>query len=604
MFIEFLPGEKYAAKNAHISENLDFFEDAGYILKDDDLILDIDNLDHEQITDLIRTFNIQTQIVWTERGAHFYYKKPDGFRGARSVCALGFELEYKHIKNTKTITVKRAGVVREVQNSGIREALPEFFVPRRKVVSLLGLDEGEGRNQAIFKHRGHIAGVKNWEKILEFINQVILANPLPENEMHALTREMDMEPAQDAEGIIADLIMFEKKVVKYSGALYYYENGEYITDPDKFIRMVYNYCPGKKTAYVKEVIDQINARTKLIPDDKTFDIKLKNGILRDGQFIEVNYTDFTPYNIPIEYDPEIKPIQEVDDYLNHLTNSDEDYKKHVLEMLGHCLIVDKEVKRMLGKFFILVGSGGNGKGTLLSIIRAILNIKNCSALSIKKITDERYFNILSGKLANLGDDIHDEPINNEQMKILKNISTCDFVEMRKLYKDATSIEMTPTLIYTSNHVLKSFEKGDSYKRRVVWMPMFTKVEKKDKRFISKITSKQALKYWLKLVVDGYFRLYQNEAFTKCEALEKYNQRYHEDNDTTLEFVLDLVPEDIIGKRAPEVYGLYTNWAEENGLNVLSSRALKATIRKIHLLEIKAKKINKKTAKVYNPIPPE
>ncbi|WP_254259886.1 hypothetical protein [Listeria fleischmannii] len=126
---------------------------------------------------------------------------------------------------------------------------------------------------------------------------------------------------------------------------------------------------------MKEVIDQMNARTRLIPDEKTFDIKLNNGILRDGQFIEVNYTDFTPYNIPIEYDPYTEPVKEVDDYMNHLTNSDDDYKNHILEMLGHCLIVDKEVKRMLGKFFILVGSGGNGKGTLLSIIRAILNIK-------------------------------------------------------------------------------------------------------------------------------------------------------------------------------------------------------------------------------------
>lgn len=601
MYVEFVNGEKHAKKDADVSESLEYFNDAGYLLTDSDLIIDIDCLNRDQINELIRFFRIETQIVWTERGAHFYFKKPDGFRAAKSICGLGFEVEYKHIKNTKDITVKRNGKLREVVNQGIREELPNFFKPLRKASELLGLDEGDGRNQALFKHRGYITSLNNWSKMLIFINQTIFATPLPEEEMETLTRDIEIKAIKDGEAAIADLIMKEKRIVKYSGSLYYFDGKEYINDEDKMTRMVFSYCEGQKTNYVREVIEQMNLRSKLIPDDYTFDIKLKNGILRDGKFIEVDYTDFTPYSIPIKYDPDTKPVEEVEQYLNHLTNSDEDYKKFVLEMMGHCLIVDKEVKRMMGKFFILIGSGGNGKGTLLSIIRSILNQKNCSGLSIKNMTDERYFNVLQGKLTNLGDDIQDEPINNEQMKILKNISTCDFVEMRKLYKNANSVELTPTLIFASNHVLKSFEKGESYKRRVVWMPMFTKVKKKDKRFISNITTPEALQYWIKLVVEAYFRLYENEKFTEAQIVEDYNRRYHEENDTTLEFVFDLSKEDIIGKRAPEVYEEYEKWAEENGLNVLSARALKSTIQDVHQLEIKPKKINGKTAKIYQTV---
>nr|WP_257644392.1 phage/plasmid primase, P4 family [Listeria monocytogenes] len=339
-------------------------------------------------------------------------------------------------------------------------------------------------------------------------------------------------------------------------------------------------------------------RAKLIPDDDVFDIKLKNGILRDGKFIEIDYTDFTPYSINAKYDPDTEAVQIVDDYLNHLTDSDEDYKKFVLEMMGYCFVVDKEIKRMIGRFFILVGGGGNGKGTLLSIIRSILNQKNCTGLSIKNMTDERYFNVLQGRLANLGDDIQDEPINNEQMKVLKNISTCDFVEMRKLYGNAKSVEMTPTLIFTSNHIIKSFEKGDSYKRRVTWMPMFTKVSKKDKRFISNITNEKALQYWTKLVVEAYFRIYENEDFTKTSKVEEFNARYHEDNDSTLEFVHDLDILDVEGKRGPEIYEEYELWAEENGLNVQSRRALNTTIKSVLDLETKPVKINGKTARIY------
>nr|WP_306803528.1 DUF5906 domain-containing protein [Melissococcus plutonius] len=252
----------------------------------------------------------------------------------------------------------------------------------------------------------------------------------------------------------------------------------------------------------------------------------------------------------------------------------------------------------MGKFFIFVGDGGNGKGTLLTVIRAILNSKNCTGLSIANMTDEKYLNTLSGKLANLGDDIQDQPIDNAQMKMLKNISTCDFVEIRKLYANSNSVELTPTLIFTSNHVIKSFEKGESYKRRVDWLPMYGKPKKKDPRFITNITSEAALKYWIKLIVEGYMRLYKNQKFTESEKVKQFNEQYHRENNSAIEFINDLKKEDIKGKKSPEIYQEYEIWAEENGVNVQSKRLVKDTIYAMYGLEIRAKKINGKTSKVY------
>lgn len=598
MYVEYLPNEKHPAKDADVSESLDTFDDAGYLLTDTDLIVDIDDLDHYQIPQLIERFNITTQTVWTDRGAHLYFKKPNGFRGAKSLTALGCEVEYKHLSNTKSTTVKRNGKARKIDNEGIRETLPDFLRPLRKAENLLGLDEGDGRNQKLFKHRMTLGAMKDWQLICSYINEVIFATPLPDNEMEQITRDVVVEAVKDAEALVADVIMRDKKVVKYSQALYFYDNGEYISDDDKLRRVVFSYCQGQKTRYVNEVIDQMDYRATLIPDNKTFDIRFTNGILRDGEFIEVNYTDFTPYSIPVEVDFDTKPVKEVDDYLNHLTGGDEQYRKRLMEILGHCLIVDKEFKRLMGKFFIFVGDGGNGKGTLLTVIRAILNSKNCAGLSIDNMTDERYLNVLKGKLANLGDDIQDQPINNEQMKMLKNISTCDFVEIRKLYSNANSVELTPTLIFTSNHILKSFEKGESYKRRVDWLPMYGKPKQKDPRFITNLTTEPALKYWIKLIIEGYMRLYQNQSFTDCEKVKEFNEQYHRENNSAIEFIRDLKKEDIIGKKSPEIYQQYETWAEENGVNVQSKKLVKDTIYSLYGLEIKAKYINGKTAKVY------
>ena len=81
MYIEFKNGKKFAGKEADIADSHEGFKDAGYLLTDDDLVVDVDVLDKTVLKILIKTFDIKTQTVWTERGAHFYFKKPQGFSG-------------------------------------------------------------------------------------------------------------------------------------------------------------------------------------------------------------------------------------------------------------------------------------------------------------------------------------------------------------------------------------------------------------------------------------------------------------------------------------------------------------------------------------------
>ena len=598
MYIEFKIGDKHAAQYADVSDTHEAFEDAGWILNDNDLIVDIDNLEKPKIEKLISLFNIKTQITWTTRGAHLWFKKPVGFRGAKKVCALGFEVEYKHMTNTKHITIKRGGVLRKIENEGIREDLPEFLFSRKKLDSLLGLDEGDGRNNKLFAHRMKIHAIKNWSSILRFINNEIFATPLSEEEFQTISRDVKINAGKDDEPEVADFMMTKYKIVNYLGNIYFHQNGEFILDESKLRRLVFSEVGAQKTRYVDEVVKQLQYRAPLVDDTKPFDIKFQNGILREGKFIEIDYQEFTPFNIDVAYYPDAEPVAEVDEYINLLTNNDKQYRDRLLEILAHPLIVNKEFKRMMGKFFIFVGDGGNGKGTLLAIIRKILNQKNCTGLSISNMSDERYFTTMQGKLANLGDDIQDEAINHEQMKHLKNISTCDFVSTRELFKQSREVELTTTLIFTSNHILKSFEKGESYRRRVDWLPMYTKPTKKDGKFITKLTTPDALEYWLKLMVDGYIRLYTNERFTNCELVNKFNTDYHEDNNSVLQYLQDFDKASFIGRRSPEAYDEYEIWALENGMNVQSRKLFVQSIYDVYKLVVGVKKIAKKTARVF------
>ncbi|PTI93427.1 DNA primase [Staphylococcus simulans] len=601
-FVEYEKGKKHAGKNPDESETSDSFEDCGIKLTDKDLVIDIDDVPKEVIHAIIQFFNIETQTVWTDRGVHFYFKKPENFKGANGISALGFPVEYKHIKNTKSVTVKRNGILRQIDNEGVRENLPEIFQVNRKIKNnLLGMGESDGRNDALYKHKMAIYSLKDTVKILNFINEFVFADKLPNDEISTIARDEAIDTKDMSFDTIAKSLVNQYYVRFYNNVLFFRDDeGKFINDENMLKRKIHQFLDQKDSRNVEEVYKQLLLMAPIITldDDESFEIHFNNGYLHEGNFYEMESKTFTPYHIDIDYHPDAEPVKVVDDYLNHLSNNDEEYKKLILEVLAHTLIINKEFKRMLAKFFIFVGDGGNGKGTLLTIIRAILNRKNCSGLSIGDMADERYFVTMQGKLANLGDDIQDEPINNKQMKALKNISTCDFVSTRQLFQQATEVEMTLSLIFTSNHILKSWEKGDSYKRRVMWLPIYTKPAKKEKNFIQKLTTQKALEYWIRLIIEAYKRLYENERFTTSKVVEKFNDQYHEENNNFLLYLQDFERNDFLHMKPKQIYDEYEAWAEENDLNAQSKKQVKDTIEKNYGLVVKGKKINGTTQRVY------
>lgn len=575
MFIEFVKGTKHAGSNAEKSETMDSFEDCGMLLTDEDIVIDIDHLPKEAIRAMIDEFGLKTRTVWTDRGAHLWFRKPSWFtRRKDGICRLGFEIE-QHNKgsNPNGVTVKRNGVPRQIDYMDKMMYLPGWFKVdvKPKYDDLTSLAEGDGRNKKLYKHRLMLMknGAQGVDRIISFINRHVFAEPLPDVELENILRDVETPDGdQNQESMIASQIMAETHSVVYSGSIWFYIDGKYQTDEkdDRLIRRVYALCEGEKSRFVDEVIKQIRYRSPLIEDDMVFPIRFKNGILRNGKFIPMKeYLEFTPYYIDIEYKENAEPVSYVDEYINNLTGNDPTYRDLLMEVIGYVMITDPERIRSLGKFFMFRGDGANGKGTLLQIMKRIYNARNCTNLSIKQLVDDRFKVTMIGKLANLGDDIEPETINNAELKILKNISTADTVTTRHLFMESISATFTVKLYFTTNSDIKSFEKGYAYKRRIVWLPMFNKVEKPDPAFITKVTSKKALEYWIRLIVEGYSRLYFNEAWTTCPAVEEYNDQYHENNNQALRFAKDLDPDtEIVGKTVKEITEDFYKWDSEDG----------------------------------------
>lgn len=570
MYIEYKNGEKHAGSNAERSETMDAFRDCGRLLDSEDVVVDIDHLPKAAIKAMIEEFNLKTMTVWTGRGAHLWFKKPSWFtRRADGICRLGFEIE-QHTKtqNPNGMTVKQNGVPRQIDNEGIQMYMPDIFRVNKKFRNLTGMTEGEGRNKALFEHRKALQECRGWEKILTFINKHVFSDPMEDSEMSDIMRDISTigEGEKGEQYLIATNIMEQLHTTVYSGLIWWYKDREYVSDlrNGELIRRIYDKCEGESSRYVDEIIKQITYRSPLVTGDKVFPIHLRNGLIKDGRFIRIqNYMEFTPYYIDIDYKKDAPPVPVVDTYIDELTNGDEDYRNLLMEVIGYVMITDPERIRSLGKFFMFRGDGSNGKGTLLQIMKKIYNAKNCTNLSIRQLTDDRFKVTMIGKLANLGDDIETDAIDNSQLKVLKNISTADTVSTRHLYSESESTTFTTKLYFTTNSDIKSFEKGYAYKRRIVWLPMFNKVDKPDPTFITKITTQEALEYWIRLIVEGYQRLYKNQTWTECEVVRKYNNQYHEENNVSLQFARDLDPDtEIIGKTISDMQQAFYSWSTD------------------------------------------
>ncbi|WP_432740911.1 phage/plasmid primase, P4 family [Staphylococcus equorum] len=605
-YIEYKDDEsKHAKKGADISEFLDGFRNAGYVLTDNDLIVDVDDIKHSTIEKMMELFSINTEAVKTDRGYHLYFRKPVGFRGAQGVAPIGFKVEYKHMKNTKDITVKRRGEAREVLNRGVREELPFILSnSRRNIEDMTAVDEGDGRNNKLFKHKMKLNNHEDSYKILSFINEHLFDEPLDQSEFETVARQQDVNSDDKLKPHdVAQQVINMTKPVEFTNMLFYRnEYNNYVCNDKEYKKLIYRISVNKDPRFIENTFKTIEFETKAIDiddQDIQFPIKFNNGVLQDGEFIEVEYKEFTPYIIDATYDEDVKPVPIVDEYLNNLTGDDEDYRKIIEEMLGYTLETNKERIALLARYFMVIGGGGNGKGTLLKIIRKILGAKNVTNLSINNMADPTYVPSLKGSLANLGDDVEDEVLDNTKMKILKNVSTADEVTMRRLYQESEGVAFTCTLIFTSNNILKSFEKGESFQRRIMWLPMFNKPQKPNSNFLSDVTSDEAIAYWVKLMVEGYMRLYENDKFTVSKKVEDYNAQYHEDNNNLIRFCDEHIAWDFIGLTGPEVTEKYETWCKEvDDSDPLAKKRVKEALRNHYKIDIQLKRTNGKPRKVY------
>jgi putative DNA primase/helicase len=318
-------------KSMEIADTPDAFHNCGIVLGEDIIVVDIDDLPMEAVDAYINTFKPSTMYVKTDRGIHFYYNKPEKKLKSSSLCLMGFKVEYKQ---SKSITFKTNGVERECHNFGDIEDIPEHFKPAPKYCeSLLGLGDGE-RFAMTQPYAALLSRLTEGHRMLNFINENIFAEQMSDKAFQGLIGFKASEHSMD----VTSRLIKEFKPVFYLNVGYWKIDGHYTSDHRLKMKVVDQAMPDMPTAQLEEAIKKVEVRCDYVVENRIFPVKFKNGILKTisnkTMFVEMEYDEFTPYIVNNYYIPEPDIVDEVDVFLNHVTENDKEMLEELLEHFG------------------------------------------------------------------------------------------------------------------------------------------------------------------------------------------------------------------------------------------------------------------------------
>lgn len=256
--------------------------------------------------------------------------------------------------------------------------------------------------------------------------------------------------------------------------------------------------PKPKSSEIKEFESWIK-RTRVIP----FEIfqKYSQGFinLRNGVY-DIAHRKLLPHSplfyftsqLPYDFDHSAT-APGIEKFLKDITGNDQETIQLLLEFFAYILF-DQSYNHH--KALGLIGTGSNGKSTLIEVLCFLLGIENCSFVSMGKISDPTHAYQLLNKKLNISEETPSEAL--LESDVFKQASAGGQIQMKKLYKDIFSVKNTAKFIFASNHVPQIGDGSYGMRRRLILVP-FNQIFKGS-------TLKLGLKEELKKEASGFLNL--------------------------------------------------------------------------------------------------
>ena len=352
------------------------------------------------------------------------------------------------------------------------------------------------------------------------------------------------------------------------------EEGLSLQDSEQRKKLVKFAEKSESETRIKAMINLLKSEEHIAMSINDFDKNLmifncNNGTLnlKTGELMQHNHLNFITEMSPVDYDPEAKsPI--FDKFLKTIFNGDVKLIKYLQRVIGYSLTGLNSEQC----FFILQGSGSNGKSVFIDVIKFMLGGYACNSEfrtftltksnqvrnDLARMSKARFVTAVEGDKKSLLDEA-----------VIKSITGGDTVTARFLHKEYFDYTPRYKIFLVSNFLPKIDNSGHSIWRRIRVIPFDVIIAKKDQD--------KYLAQKLKSELSGIF----NWAFEGCLEWQKYSlvdpqkvtnavNKYRSSVDSANIFVkncCEMDPESnvLFGK----IYDDYISWCEENLYDIVS-----------------------------------
>ena len=391
----------------------------------------------------------------------------------------------------------------------------------------------------------------------------------------------DTDPPRLDATAIADWVAHEPTKLGrgFDGALYEYRDGIFVRDENVVTRRVAKALGARYSQSVKVQTDAHLLNVDLpdvglpdLPRGYLEYIVLENGIYwwRDDQIQAHSPALGAISKLPITHDPVAIPHSFIE-WLGQVLADDAELIRHVWEVLGYLLMTGNPLQ----KIFMIYGEGGNGKGTLLRVIRSMLGQANYSSISMHQLVDDRFATSgLFGKVANISGDLSSRFLSDPQ--VLKEITGGDSINASR--KFGQSFEFVPYAvpIFASNEFFRTSDNSAGWRRRWEVIEFNQRVDGRgafdEQNLFDDIPG------IFNLAMDGLRRLMTRGRFLPPAAAQEATNALHDAADPFLLWLDDdekvwLDAEDAAERNTTpcaDVYRKYAAWCRRNGYSALAS----------------------------------
>lgn len=328
------------------------------------------------------------------------------------------------------------------------------------------------------------------------------------------------------------------------GMIYIWDGSRFIPGESKLARLIsdsiwaglgHRASPAK----VRDVLDAIRNISKLGSYPFNRDgrlIPLKNGMLDPTSkklYPHSPWMGFS-YRINARYDPDAKS-QQIDAFLDQVAGQN---RKLIQMILGDCLRPGNKYQRG----FMLLGSGGEGKSTLLKLIEALLGTENVSHVSLQELVSNRFAPAqLLGKLANIYADIPKQPL--RYTGPFKIVTGGDTMIVERKFRDPFDAVLALKLIFSANELPEVNDLSYAFWRRWILIPFNQRIQNPDPNILEKLIGEQQLSYLLNLALQGLEQLESHGGYELSQDAQQLKDAWLRCANPVYGFVADHVVRD-------------------------------------------------------------